>query len=533
MTIKRVDFKYNNILDFFKKKFANIKFLKKYNYEIDKVIGVKGDEKYILYTDKKLIRIYRGPLKSIPLINSYIPIENAIFYDFEIEKNILSKIGDIEKFIETKIYEETGIDETDKYIFKYKIVDSLSNEKKVMIETVIVSESLIKNKFEYILKETGYIDYLSFPAFSYKSLYQEKILEIGNDVFIVVLEDKIFITFYSQGELLKISTISGGLDKIFDNLSKLSISNFDREVFRKLLVEKGIDEANYSPAEFIVYNELSKNFNRIASIIEEQTKKILDDYNINGIDRVFITTKYGNINGLDRYFTQFLGIETFDFEFYKRYNLDELPIDPLLFLGMLETHYAYKYNDFNYNFSIFLRKPTLFYRPSGQFVVVIILSILLFSLLPLYLYIDGLILNKKNKQLENQLSKLNKEIAMLTVRKTSLEKQKKSFEKIINKLVKDIKRNKTLIKKVYEFKYSYNPKSQLLTDIGLFFNKNNVYLRNLSYERNSFIIDVFAKKDFNIANLIEDLVKNGFDVYTTGIKLNGDNNYTSKIRIKE
>jgi hypothetical protein len=237
---------------------SNIKFLKKYNYDVNKVVGIKGEEAYILYANKKLLRIYRDSLKSTPLLNTYIPIENAIFYNFEIDKNILEKI-ELDKFIETKVYEETGIDETEKYVIKYKIVDLLKDEKRVMVETVIVSQTFIENHFEQILNKIGYIDYVSFPAFSYKSLYEEKILTLANDMFVVILDDKIFVTFYSQGKIVKIVTISGGLDKIYEKISKLNIANFDIVVFQKLLKQKGVDQSKYNSKEFVVCNELIKD----------------------------------------------------------------------------------------------------------------------------------------------------------------------------------------------------------------------------------------------------------------------------------
>jgi hypothetical protein len=510
---------------------SNIKFLKKYNYDVNKVVGIKGEEAYILYADKKLLRIYRDSLKSTPLLNTYIPIENAIFYNFEIDKNILEKI-ELDKFIETKVYEETGIDETEKYVIKYKIVDLLKDERKVMVETVIVSQTFIENHFEQILNKIGYIDYVSFPAFSYKSLYEEKILTLANDMFVVILDDKIFVTFYSQGKIVKIVTISGGLDKIYEKISKLNIANFDIVVFQKLLKQKGVDQSKYNSKEFVVYNELIKEFNIFAGIIEDQIKKLIDIYNIDNIDRLFITTKYGNVEGLNTYFSKYINIDTFDFEFYENYNLDRLPIDPLLFLGMLETHYAYKYNDFTYNFSLFLREPTFFYRPSGQFVLSVSVATVIFAAAPLYLYIDGLVYNHKNNVLNSHINKLNKEISALIVEKKGLDDKKKSIETVIKKLSRNIKEDKKLINEVYKFKYSYIPKSQELTDITLFINKNKVYIKNLSYKGNEFIFNVFADKDSDIANLINDLTNNGFNVYTGGIVLK-NKKYISEIRIKE
>jgi hypothetical protein len=123
-------------------------FLKQFDYNIDEVIGVKNYEKFILYIKKKLIRIYRASLKSKALLSTYIPIEEAIFYNFEIEKKVLEKIEDLDDYIETKVYDEAGVNETEKYVIKYKIIDSMKNEKLVTVEVIIIPASYIENGYK-------------------------------------------------------------------------------------------------------------------------------------------------------------------------------------------------------------------------------------------------------------------------------------------------------------------------------------------------------------------------------------------------
>jgi hypothetical protein len=243
----------------------NFKFLKKYNYDINEVIGVKDNNRFILYLDKKLIRIYRGKLKSSALLCSYIPIESAIFYSFNIEKSVIEKI-DLDSFVETRVYDEAGVDETEEYVIKYKVVDKLSDEKSVEIETVIVPVTYLSKNYQDILKESGYIDYLSFPAFSYKALYEEGILKKADDLFVVILHDKVFLTFYSEGELVYIQTLSGGIDRIYKALSALKIKDFDFELLKKILTKKGLSETKYSESELIVLEILKKEFANIISL---------------------------------------------------------------------------------------------------------------------------------------------------------------------------------------------------------------------------------------------------------------------------
>jgi len=504
---------------------------KKYNYNVNEVIGVKDDDKFILYAKNKLIRIYRNSLKSKALLSTYIPIEHAIFYSFEIEKNVIEKV-ELDKFIETKVYEEAGVDETEKYVIKYKIVDSMKDEKNVTIEVIIVSAGLIENGYKNIINETGYIDYLSFPAFAYKALYEENIIKKANDLFVVFLYDKIFLTFYNDGELLSIVTISGGLNKIYESLGKLKIKNFNSDIFEKLLTKKGINSLKYTNKEKAILDIMKDEFLSFINIINTQIEKVGSKYNISEIERIYVTSEYGNIEGIQDYIKNIIGFDTFGFGFYEDYNLDRLAVNPFLFLGMLEAHNAYKTQNQVYNFSLKLRKPTFLYRPSGKLFLILTASVIGMGAYPAYLYFNGLSYENKNKKLEEKVSKIRIENIKLTVQINKLNKQRKTILKQERIYLNKINNLKAFISNIYHFKYSYIPKSSELVDITLIMNKDNIYLDKLDYDNGVFKIDVFAFKDSQIPDFIDDLVKKGFDVETDGVTYTGKR-YNSTIRIYE
>jgi len=514
------------------KKRKSFKLFKKYNYNIDEVIGVKNkDEKYILYFDKKLIRIYRGNLKTNALICSTIPIEQVIVYNFYVEKNVIDKI-DLDAMVETKVYEEAGLKETEEHIIKYKIIDKYKDNDYVSIQCVIIPMSLINENYKFILDEVGYIDYLSFPGFAYKALYAEGLLKKGNDIFVVILYDKIFLTFYSNGELVYLTILTGGLNKIYEALEKLKIIDYDIKLFKKLLTKKGVDLDRYASRELIVLETIKKEFSTITTLIEEQISKIISDFEVSGFDRLFVTSEYGEIPGLEKYLEEHINIEVKNFEFYQKYNLDRLPIDPFLFLAMLETHYAYKFDDQRFNFSPYLREPTFFYRPSGKLFLATLGFTLLFGALPLYEYLVGLTYEYKADKLKIQNDKLSQEVNALQKTMIALEKKEKVIKKVIENFENEIKELKNYIKNVYEFKFEYLPKSQQMVDITKYLNKYKVYVKNMSYKEGMYVLNIYSYKDKNIADMIKNMTDDGFDVYSKEIKLENDK-YLSQIRIKE
>ncbi|MEO1958290.1 MAG: hypothetical protein ABGX23_01930 [Nautiliaceae bacterium] len=504
---------------------------RKYDYDIRNVIGVKGEQRYILYTDRKLIRIYHGKLKSSALLSTYVPLEHATFYNFTVEKSVLEKV-DLDSFVETQIYENAGVNETEDYIIKYKVIDRLKNPKQVVIETIIVPAIMLKNSFKDILEETGYIDYISFPAFAYKALYEEQILHPANDIFAVILFDKIFLTFYSDGDLVYMTTLSGGLGQIFKALEKLKIKNFNLDTFKKLITQKGLDRNKFTKQEQIVLGIIQKEFNNILGLINEQMNRVTNEYDIDEFDRLYIISEYGKIPGLHDYVSKYINLDTFGFEFYEKYNLDRLPVDPFLFLGMLEAHYAYKKNDQRFNFSLFLRKPTFFYRPSGIIVLTTTASIILFSIYPAILFYQGKVLESKNNVLTKKKLALMGEKAKLVSKEKNLESIKNNLENTIDKYTKKVALIKQFIEDVYKTKFDYIPKSQDLVDITLLMNKHRVFLSKLDFEDGVFYVDVYALKEKAIPHLIDDLISNGFSVSFTQV-VSDNGKYKSQLRIKE
>ena len=365
-------------------------------------------------------------------------------------------------------------------------------------------------------------------------MYEEKILKKANDLFVVILRDKVFLTFYSEGNLINIVTIAGGLDFIFEELKKLKIKNFDFEIFKKVLLKKGLNEIKYLNKEKIILEKLQEKFAQFGDIINNQIAFTIEKYKFENIERIFITTEFGNVPNLEKFIENVLNIETFNFEFYENYNLDKLEINPFLFLAMLETYCSYKNNNQEYNFSLFLRKPTFFYRPSGILLLVFISSIILSGAYPLYLYINGIMLNKKNNLLLKEISKIEKVNNELLNQINTLTKKEKSILKFIEVMKKEIKQNKNLIEDIYKFKYSYIPKSSQIRDIVKLMNKNSVYLNKLFYNNddNLFSIEIFAFKDNDIPNYINSLITEGFNVKFDRI-LFKNNKYITTIRIKE
>jgi len=510
--------------------------LKKYSYDLDKIVGVDpiDFDKLYLLDNGILSEIDSQNIEKEHLISSYIPNKNVITYEFKLQKNLLDKI-EIEDYIETKCYEELGLDEAEEYIFKHKAIDLLADEKYLTVEVVVISKKEIEEYYSPLVKKFGYLDYLAYPGYVYSVLYQEKILEPQNDLFIYFTKDEIFITLYSEGQFLQTYVIPEGLSNIYDELtSSITIKNFSFEIFVKLLTKKGLDLSNYNDKEAILFNELSEIMSNKFLIISNQLHTIIRKFSLTTIDRIYMSTFSGNIPGISEFANMYLGVESNDLRFDMEYNPNNIKIDQILFLSMLYARAAYKNENQIDNFTIYYRPPTFIYRQSGQFILVIIVSFILSLLYPLYQFINTLILESDNNILQQKFDNL-------TQINRKLLADNKKYLKILNDkkkekqdLVSFIKNRENIINSIYLEKTTYIPKSLLLSNLSKYLYMNKVYLNkiNFSEENKTLSLNVYAKEDKYITTFIDNIIKDEHLIINTPGYRKKQNFYIADIIIK-
>jgi len=525
------------------------KFFKKYSYNVNKVVGIDPFDfgNIYLLEDGVLSRIKLKDIKQEHIVSSYIPNKNVITYELKLQKNLLDKI-ELDDYIETKCYEEIGLDEAEEYIFKYKVIDSLADEKYIIAEVVIITKSDIEELYEPFVKKTGYLDFITYSGYAFNVLYKEKILEPQNDLYIYFTKNDIFITLYSEGKFLQTFAIPEGLQNIYEELvESIKIKNFDFDKFMQLLVKKGLDLNNYSEKEQVLFNELSEIFSNKFLIISNQLHSIIRKFSLTTIDRIFMSTIRGSIVGISEFANMYLGVEANDLDFGGKYKFNT-DIDQILFLSMLYAQYAYKSDDQVDNFTTFYRPPTFFYRKSGQFIATTVASLLISIAYPAYQAVYTAIIEGENQIQQSKLNKLNSINRNLKAQNKKLENIKKQKEKMIAGLKKYIKDRETIIDTMYKEKVGYIPKSILIADLTKYLYSNKVYLRNIEYgdklrgkvakqskqtETSGYLVlDVYAKDNKNITKFIDELVNKEHLIVTTPGYVKINNFYSAKIIIK-
>jgi len=517
------------------KKFDVSKYIKKYSYNLDKIVGINPSnfsEIYLL-DNGVLSKISEKDIKKEYLLSTFIPNKNIINYELIIPKNRLDKI-DLDSYIETECYKEVGLDDTEEYLFKYKMIYSYEDEKNALAEVVIVPKNEeITNYFQDLLDKYHYIDYIGYSGYLFEVLYEEDILEPKKDMFIYFTEKEIVITFFSEGKFLHTFTIPEGFETIYKKLMKNNIktSNLDYQLFLKLIIKKGLEATNYSDKEGIIVNELSEHFSNLFLVISNQLHSIKRKFGLPAIDRIFMSTVKGIIPGSSDFAKMYLGVETNDLKFDKKYNPDNIEIEQMLFLTILSASSAYKRKDFKNNFTLKQRPPTFFFRYSGQFITASVVAVFLSSLYPVYQATTTYLINTQQVEKNVILNKLNNEYVKLEKQNKILKKQLKNIQNKKDETINFIKGVQSVIETIYKAKKGYIPKSLFLTDVVKFLHYNKVYVLNILLNKNELILFVKSNREDRITNFINDLVqKKKLIVNTKGI-LREKNFYISHITI--
>jgi len=402
-----------------KKEFKLENYFKKYSYDVNRVVGLDPfdfNDVFIL-ENGVLGKIDFKDIKKEHLLATYIPTRNVITHEIRVAKNLLQKI-DLDTYVETKAFEEVGLDDVEEYIFRYKSVD-VGEEKEVIIEIVIMERGAIEEYFAPIIEKFDYLDFVSYSGYLFNVLYKEGILEPQKDLYIYFSKDEVFITLYEDGRFLQTSVIPEGLETIYETLNEsLKMRNFSFEKFMSLVVEKGLDINNYDEDGHIFFNSLSELFSNKFLIISNQIHLMLRKFELLTIDRVFMGTMKGTVPGIREFANMYLGFEANDLRFDKNYNPNNIHIDQLLFLSMLYAKISYKEDFQEDNILIFKRSPTFFYRTSGQLISVSVASLILSLLYPTYQFVAAYGLENLNQEKQEILNKLNSTKAKLTAFKS-------------------------------------------------------------------------------------------------------------------
>ncbi|NPA11186.1 MAG: hypothetical protein GXO62_02975 [Epsilonproteobacteria bacterium] len=434
---------------------------KKFDYDVDKVIGVWQEGACLLDVKRKRLFNSFAPNQKA-LVCACIPLDKTKLLSVKIEKFLLNEIDDIEEYIRMN-----ALDDEDDYIIRYKLIEKLKDSKSVVIEAIGVKKDVLDEYGDIALKY-NHIDFLGVWQFAFEGLYEGGVIERGFDVFINIGNDESFLSFYSDGENVCNKKLNNGIGTIKSKLMGFKIDTVE-------ILKKGVKKQNYTEDEEFVFESVKNALLQICSEIENEFNSVLRDYELGTINKIYINSEI-LIDGIEECFGEYFKTEAKDMKFGRAYGCED--IDGALFGVMYYSHFAYLSNDMRLNYSLYLREPVFWCRISGIYTLLSILIAVVFGS-----YILMLLKNEYNyeeliKRLNTRLTYQREKNEKLRLRFVSLNAQAKE----IKKKKAAIEETKSLIKQIYSKKLGYSPKSKDLSDLYLRVKKANADILAIKYD---------------------------------------------------
>ncbi len=416
---------------------------------------------------------------------------------------------ELEGYFFDKAYEELGLDEEKEYAIYYQKRDDDVNS--FIYNLFIAEPHKIDSYFSKIVDEVKYIDLLIPAPLLFKTLYRNKVLENRDaHCYIYFSMKDAFVTIYKDGNFIYSKSLEFSLEQIYEKYCALIGEKVDRVEFFEILNSEGLKTSNaqYQQNLMKIFGEIFLQINDIVIYAKRA-------YQIESIQKLFLGSVNSPIVGLSDYGYNYLGIPTFNLDFNFDIKNDEWYVDQLQYL-MVKSGIDYIQEPQKVlNISPYPRAPIFAKRASGQFIISFIMTSLLAVGLPLFYLIPAYSLEAYNLRLSSQNESLSQRANKY---KGILEEKRKIIDQA-NKELKELeaifeKKAKTLIA-IYNKKVNYKFKSNFLYTFAKDLVKHQVFLKEIYFENNSFILYLISKDEKNITKYIKYISKEYFDEIDT------------------
>ncbi len=489
----------------------------------DSIVYIDPFSKIILKVSKNNFEVTNSYKKQF--IGSRIRYDELITHSFKIHSTISKEDLDVQ--VELKMYEDAGLDTNKKYKISY-IKKKLDYEDSFIVEVFAIELEKIKQKLNFVLEKTKYIDFLAIPNLSFSTLYQNKILASKKDIFVYIDDNEAFLTIFKDGVYIA----SSSMPTLNEITKQINEEKFDIDSLKTVLKDKGLDKSSYDEDELPLYEKLHSAFSDIFYKINNIAMHNRSIFGFDEIERIFITTNEGRIKGL-REFIVSIGlskVELRDFNLFKEKSKNNF------FEKVVATYIFDKFQikDNSENLTFFEKSPPWYKNSTNKLILFIVLVILLFGSFPLYLNLNinslknrQIILQERYKKLKNVTRGIKRKIINIKLQINKIKKGREeenknilNIKKSVNELIdmkSDEKKNSVVVLKINKYLQKYKLSLKSMEQIG----SDDIILK---------IIAKYDKRD-TIAKFMKDLIENGFiEVSTNEIKLNKDY-YISEIKI--
>jgi len=466
---------------------------------------------YFLYENGVLKR-FTPKFSSKNFYISFLETKDFIFTTLEISRNIPPE--DLADIIELRVYEELDLDQTIEYLIRYYEVPSPPHKKERTFQVFVTEPALIKEIFSQTTRQIPYIDTILPVPLLFRPLYDQEILQ--NDevhLFIYFQKDDAFLALYNEGNLLYTKSMKYSFKDIAQRLSELKGEEVSVEEVMQNLAKDGLKLEDLDELQYYmqVFSEIFMHINDILIYAKRAN-------NIEVINKIFISSEVGFIKGIEEYAQTYLAQEAYDFLFDYGIKAQDPYIEDLHFLMALAAKDILFHNIEYPNLTIFQRPPPFLQRPSGKLFAVVMASLLLSSLYPLYNIFLAYKLKYDTAIMKKEYPKIHARRIALETQLNRLKAEEKKIQKLISDKEKELKKRERILHAIYDKKVNYVMKAVTIADISQDLVKHKIKTTQIENQHKQFDFNVTAIDEKQITKFIKYIYDNKSQTYDISTK---------------
>lgn len=432
---------------------------------------------------------------------------------------------------ELKMYEDAGVDPAKENLFAYVKKNEIS-DIETLYEGFSVDTGSIKQKYQEGLKKHKSIDFMAIPFLTYEVLYETKLLDIKNDIFVYIDTHEAFTASYKDGRYIS----SKKLKSIAEMVTDLGHKNIHvtEEELSTMITQKGLVRESYELLQYEIYEYLQEMFVDLFTKIKNLSLHNRNVYRFEKTDRIFVCCSGGFVPQLESEVENIVQ----DAQILPYNFLPEKPeeINPLDAVATRYIAYKLSQNDQLHNLTIYPKRVSFLKQEVGKFSLVAAASIMLCAAYPVYQQYEISILSQENtvlksneqrishnaKKIEQALKNIKNEISAVETEKENVFTELQTLRSIADALLalqsQDTKYT-TMLLKINDVLKQYNLSVEAITHAD----KQALNLELTSNEN---------KRD-TIALMMKDLLQIGFDSVTSNeITVDENEIYKSIVTVK-
>lgn len=443
-------------------------------------------------------------------------------YGFKIPKSTSSHKIEIQA--EIKMFDEANLDPE----IEYKIASltiPLENNEDNYIESYAVKVASLQEKFGDIVKKDKQLDAL-FPSYlSYIALYSFELLQRKNDLFIHFGDDESYAVIFKDGHYISTRV----LPSINEMANRVGIHLVD---MKRMLSTKGLDSSLYLEEEFIQMGNIEEEISKIVEKISHTIGHKRGIFKLESLDRIYLDFEGNDIPGFLNLF------ENFGYENVKKELLNIFPqvdvgrkhqaLQALYALGDIQEKHKLV------NLTIFERKPSFIETNVGQFSIVLLLSLSIAVIYPIYATFSLDRLTTQENSLKSSVAKLKQESKNLQQKVQTTKTEKIAAQKEFAQKSTQLETYDKTVDTLLNFDKEALVRQKMFKEINLAMRKYALSSNSIEYNKDGMvnvqIISKYDKRD-NIAKFIKDLLSKHYSHVETNKVERFENHYESIVEI--